>query len=132
MNKFHLYTRITIALVAALVMAEFLMQDVFVAGTPRVRPDLADSLVRRTMALINIDNYVAFFRGDRGSDNLASSDYQPTIIKGVYAKETEDISLMEVRVDEVDWVEVSYLKKDGTTEMIKIPAGTQPPPPGLF
>lgn len=113
-------------------MSEFLTQDVFVANTPRVRPDLADHLVTQTMALINVDNYIAFFSGKKRNDNLANAEYQPTIIKGVYAKETEDTSLMEVRVDEVDWTEVSYTKQDGTTEMIKIPAGTQPPPPGLF
>jgi len=131
MNKFHLYTRMTIAIVGALVISEFLIQDVFVASTPRVRPDLADHFVTQTMALINVDNYIAFFSGKK-NNNLESSEYKPTIIKGVYAKETEDISLMEVRVDEVDWVQVPYTKKNGTTEMIKIPAGTDAPPPGLF
>ena len=131
MNNFHKYTRITIALVGALVMAEFLMQDVFVAGTPRVRPDLADHLVNQTMALINIDNYVAFFTGRRNA-NIANDPYTPTIVKGVYAQETESTSVLEIRVDEVDWTKVPYTKKDGTTIMLKIPAGTQPPAPGLF
>ena len=132
-GRFHSFTKITIALVAALVTAEFLMQDVFVASTPRVRPDLADHLVEQTLALVNVDNYIAFFRGDnRVPDNIASVSSQPTLIKGVYAKESEDTSVMEVKVNEVEWQDIQYTKKDGSTITLKIPAGTEPPPPGLF
>lgn len=132
MDRFHLFTRITIAIVGALVMSEFLIQDVFVASTPRVRPDLADHLVTETLALINVDNYMAFFSGKTRDNSIASKDFQPTIIRGVYAKEDSTTSAMQVRVDEVQWTQVPYIKKDGTTIMLKIPSGTQPPPPGLF
>ena len=144
MSKFHLYTRITIALVGALVMSEFLIQDVFVASTPRVRPDLADHLVTQTLALVNIDNYIAFFRGNKNNTTLVASNendakeklkkvpFGPTLIKGVYAKEIENASVIEIRVPEIDWVPVSYTKVNGEVVQLYIPRGEEPPPPGLF
>ncbi len=132
-GKFHLYTRITVALVAAILVSEFLVQDVFLGATPAVRPDVADRLVERTLAFVNIDNYTAFFRRDRNrSSDIASMPFSTTVVRGVYAKENETTSVVQVKVDEVDWIEVPYTRNDGTVIQLRIPRGTNPPPPGLF
>lgn len=137
-SKLHIYTRILVAFVAAILASEFLVREVFISATPNVRHDLADRLVERSLALVNIDNYIAFFRGQQGgpSTNIAlqhdPEPYRPTFIKGVYAKETETESITQVRYDEVEWIDIDYQRADGTVETIKIPRGTNPPPPGLF
>lgn len=144
MNKFHIYARITVALVAALLTSQLLVQEVFLGATPNVRPDVADRLVEKSLALINVDNYIAFFRGKNNQSNtiakneedaknkLKSVGFQPTLVKGVYAKEIQNAALFEIRIPEVDWVPVSYTKADGEVIQLYIPRGEQPPPPGLF
>jgi hypothetical protein len=143
-SKLHMYTRILVAFVGAILVSEFLVRDVFLGATPNVRPDLADRFVERTLALVNVDNYLALFRrGAATTNNIANNTpasgeqsveepLRPTLIRGVYAKETSTEVITEIHYEEVQWVDVDYTTKDGTVEKIKIPAGTQPPPPGLF
>ena len=142
-NKIDLYSRISIAIVLAFLTSELLVQEVFLARSPQIRTDFADRVVETSLAFVNVDNYASLFQGkgffnhdpqSPGSieDSLADAPLLPTAIKGVYAKETENASHVDIFYDEVDWVEIFYEKKDGTIEKIKIPKGTQPPPPGLF
>ena len=146
-NKIDFYSRITIGLVLALLTSQLLVKEVFLGYTPRIRPDLADIVVEKTLTLVNIDNYLALFRGKptelpqtgtiaktpaQAKQELAKVPFKPTIVKGVYAKETADASLIEMRFSEVEWVKVKYQKKDGTIIDLNIPKGTQPPPAGMF
>lgn len=146
-TKIDFYSRITIALVAALLTSQLLVREVFLGYSPRIRPDLADVLVERSLALINIDNYLAFFRGkpetlpetgklaktpEQARQELAGIPFRETFIKGVLAKETDNASLIQVTMDEVEWVEIPYSRANGELTTIKIPKGQAPPPPGLF
>lgn len=143
-NRIDLYSRISVAIVLAFLTSQLLVQEVFLAKSPNIRRDFSDRLVETTLALINVDNYIAFFRGEgafRDGDpsspgqiqkDLAEKPFQPTAIKGVYAKETDYAKETEIVYDEVEWIEIFYQKKDGSIEKIKIPNGTAPPPPGLF
>lgn len=146
-SKIDFYSKITIALVAALLTSQLLVREVFLGYSPRIRPDIADVLVEKSLALINIDNYLAFFRGKPSSlpeteqpaktaqqakQELAQIPFKETLIKGVYAKETEDAVLTEVKFEEVDWIDVSYQRASGEVTTIRIPKGQTPPPPGLF
>jgi hypothetical protein len=142
-NKIDLYSRISIALVLAFLTSELLVQEVFLARSPNIRPDFSDRLVETSLAFVNIDNYRSlfqgngFFRKDENSprlieENLASKPFIQTGIKGVYARETEKAKQTEIVYDEIDWVEIFYETKSGTMEKIKIPRGTEPPPPGLY
>lgn len=149
-NKIDFYARILIALVVALLSSELLAREVFVGSTPRVRPDLADSLVTKTLTLVNIDNLRNLLRkapsspvavlpksgkiktAEQAKQELATMPFTPTGIKGVYAKDTEDAGMVEMRLEEVDWVTVFYEQKDGSIIQLRIPRGTNPPPSGLF
>ena len=142
-NRIDLYSRISVAIVLAFITSQLLVQEVFLAHSPNIRPDIADRVVETSLAFINIDNYIAFFKGndfgprDPSSPgniqrNLAEQTLQPTAIKGVYAKENEYARHTEIIHDEIDWIEIFYERKDGTIEKIRIPRGTEPPPPGLF
>ena len=147
-NKIDLYSRISVAIVLAFLTSQLLVQEVFLSYSPSIRPDLADRVVETSLAFVNIDNYRNFFAGQREErtdfsatlasnetealDHLGQVNFTPTIIRGVYAKETGNAALYRINVKEIDWVEIFYEKKDGTIERIKIPRGTQPPPPGMF
>ncbi|MBI4136812.1 hypothetical protein HY469_02005 [Candidatus Roizmanbacteria bacterium] len=145
-NRIDLYSRVSVAIVLALLTSQLLVQEVFLGYSPRVRPDLADRLVETTLTLVNFDNYSNIFNRDSGTDYtkaLASNEneaieqldhvpFQSTVIKGVYAKETGNAYMSRINVHEVDWVTVDYQRKDGSMIKLEIPRGTQPPPPGLF
>lgn len=139
------YSKILIALVAALLTSQLLVREVFLGYSPTVRTDLADRLVERSLALVNIDRYLALFRGNQQPpgvpgqitpvpsfrDRLAAIPPRQ-LVKGVYAKESDEGALTEVRFYEIEWEFVPYQKRDGTTVTIKVPKGQAPPPPGLF
>lgn len=141
-NKIDLYSRIAIALVFALLLSNFLNKNVFIASTPKIRPDLADTVVEKTLALVNIDTYLSLFRGrpteniaktkDTAKKELAKETLKSTLIPGVYAKETPDASLTEMHFEEVQWQSVPYIRANGEQIMINIPKGSTPPPPGMF
>ncbi len=141
-NKIDFYSKITIAIVLALLTSQLLVKEVFLGYSPRIRPDLADVVMEKGLALINIDNYLALFKGKSGS-NLAKSEEEAkkelekvslkaTLVKGVYAKETENAAFIEVNMNEVSWVEIPYQKASGETIMLRIPQGTKPPASGMF
>lgn len=148
MKKFNIktYLRVLVAIIASLLITQFLIREVFLGYSPKIRPDLANNLIEKTLALFNKDTYVTFVENLKKKDSakdtqinqsaalkeLDSKPYVPTIIKGVYAKESTHAVLFEARINEVDWVSVPYTKKDGSIVMINIPVGTQPPSPGLF
>lgn len=140
-SKIHIISKFLVAVIAALIISDILVKDVFVGDTPAVRTDVADRLVTRTLAAVNIDTYISFF-SDNGNprpdlspetlkDRLANVPPQ-TIAKGVYAKESDDGVITEIHYDEIEWQEFPYRKADGTIVSIKVPKGTVPPPPGLF
>ena len=145
MDYISRYSKILVAFVLAIVASELLVKEVFLGYSPQVRPDLADHVVERSMALINTDNYIAFFSGENRppskreqKENIAQykevTEQTPAvqIVPGVYAKETAEGQYTDVNYHEIQWVEVEYARANGQVEVIKIPAGVEPPPPGLF
>lgn len=173
MKRVDIYSKIVIALVLALLTSELLVKEVFLGYTPKVRPDLADVMVQKTLGLVNIDNYLALFRRkedtqianvppatNRPPSFIPSIQTQPTtapqiqivtpqppqqtiinelaqaplrqIVKGVYAKETEDATVTVIEENEIEWQTINYQRADGSVEQIEIPKGVAPPPPGLF
>ena len=143
-NRIDLYSRVSVAIVLALLTSQLLVQEVFLGYSPRVRTDLADRVVETSLAMINFDNYRNFFRRDsniestlaqneaEAHDQLDKISFKPTVIKGVYARETENAVETRINIPEIDWIEIDYQKKDGSTVKVKIPRGTDTPPPGLF
>lgn len=136
----RIYSKVAVALVAAVLTSQLLVREVFLGYTPRVRTDLADRLVERSIALINLDRYPPFNRGTtrpRIADTATLAEQFATlparaIIPGVYAKEIEGASYTEIHFEQIDWVEIQYRRKNGMIETIKIPRGTAPPPEGIF
>lgn len=137
----RIYSKVAVALVAAVLTSQLLVREVFLGYTPRVRADLADRLVERSIALINLDRYPLFNRQreiQRLPADIASLTKQfaempaRALVPGVYAKEVDGASYTEIHFEQVDWVEIEYRRKNGERETIKIPRGTAPPPEGLF
>lgn len=144
-RRFEPYSKIFIALVLALLTSQLLVREVFLGYSPALRLDIADRFVETTLALVNVDNYLAFFRG-RDETPLPPGVPTPTpgvfdrlagvpprqIVKGVYAKETDEAAVTEIHYNEIEWVEYPYVRNDGTRVTIRVPKGQQPPPVGLF
>ena len=140
-SKIHLITKGLVAFVAAVMISEFLVDDVFLGYTPTVRTDVADRIVTRSIAAANIDTYLSYFQdkskprpsldGQTLIQRLAEIPSQQ-IVPGVYAKESDEGSLTEIKYYEIRWKEVPYRRTGGSIETIRIPEGTEPPPPGLF
>ncbi|MBI4129870.1 hypothetical protein HY468_00990 [Candidatus Roizmanbacteria bacterium] len=145
-RRFEPYSKILIALVLALLTSQLLVREVFLGYSPALRPDIADRFVETALALINVDNYLAFFRGRENQTPLPLGAPTPTpnildqlaaipprqIVKGVYAKETEDVAYTEIHYNEIEWVNYPYRRNDGTQVTIQVPRGQQAPPAGLF
>jgi hypothetical protein len=140
-GKIHIISKYLAALVAAFLVSELLVRDVFLGYSPTVRPDLADRLVNRTIAFANLDTYINFFSEEDtppGAINFEEFKQQiatlprTQIVKGVYAVETDTGTLTEIQFEEIEWQSLEYRRKDGTRVTIRIPKGTSPPPPGAF
>lgn len=131
------YARIMVAILLAFLASEIMVKEVFLGYTPQVRPDLANRVVDSTLALVNIDSYRAWINGETRQERinrlaLEQENYTNTITPGVYAKETSTASELYINVEEVEWVTIPYVKKNGETINLNIPAGVEPPPPGLL
>lgn len=151
MKKIDFYSRIAIVLVLALLGSEFLVRQVFLGYSPRVRPDLADVVVEKSLALINLDNYRNLFRRN-STQNIASrpqvSSFDPAefqarlgkpvvipqtimdevkalpriqIAKGVYAQESEKMTLTTINYDEIEWETITYTTKSGNSYRFRVP-----------
>lgn len=130
------------ALLLAFAVSELLIREVYISYTPRVRPDLASHLKERAIALTKRSTYLALIGKEQRPEplrlspqekkELENKPYSPTFIKGIYAKETANASMVEIKHSEVHWVPISYTKKDGSVITLYIPEGTQPPEAGLF
>ncbi|MCR4263215.1 MAG: hypothetical protein NUV98_00665 [Candidatus Roizmanbacteria bacterium] len=143
-NRIDLYSRVSVAIVLAMLTSQLLVQEVFLGYSPRVRTDLADRVVETSLAMVNFDNYRTMFSKNREAETaiaqspeealeqLAKVPYKKTLISGVYAKETGNAHLTRINVQEIDWVSVDYQKRDGTIITVEIPRGGQKPEPGLY
>lgn len=140
-SKLHIITKGAVAFVAALMISEVLVKDVFLGYTPTVRQDVADRLVDRSIAMANLDTYLSYF-DDRSKprpavdpqtliERLAEIPSQQ-IVPGVYAKESDEGYVTEIKYNEITWKDVPYRTNAGMIITIRIPEGTEPPPPGLF
>lgn len=140
MNKKLFYTKILIVLVLGLVAVRILVPEIFLANTPRIKPNLDKYIAFRVNNLLERgNNFIAriFNRKSEPSqeqlvqtvqtaeDSLKNIPFKQ-MTKGVYAKSNNNISYTIVRDNEIDWVEYSFDIK-GKQVKIKVPRGEQPP-----
>ena len=124
-RKKILYFKILGVIVLGFFIANILSKEIFLANSPRLRPDLRAHLTARIVSLL--DGPKAFiarlFRGKTIEEELINVSYR-SVAKGVYAKEKADKSIKLYREDDVEWLyyefdykgkhyRVRYAKSDG-------------------
>lgn len=141
MNKKLFYTKILIVLVLGLGVVKILVPEIFLANTPRIKPNIDKYIVFRVnKSLENGSSFIARifnWKSEPSQEQLAQTVQTAEellkdipfkqMTKGVYAKSNNNISYTMVRDNEIDWVEYSFDIK-GKQVKIKVPKGEQPPP----
>lgn len=131
-------SKIKIILVMALAFGITQLSNgtIFLAGTPKLRPNLPQYLAFRTESLASPfqQRYLSFIQslhfnqsnGSKSSPTNNNSDaFLKSMSKGVYAEEdkkTGEVKKIEMRLDEVQWKEQSIIV-DGKKCSVSFPEG---------
>ena len=117
------------------------MENVFLAGSPRIRPDLGGYLLAKInttkdniLAGLNFNftsKKVAEVKKPQEAANLLKNSLKP-VTKGVSAASKDGYSYTEFKLDEIEWAEITYTLKNGQTITIQYPKGTEPPPQAIY
>lgn len=133
MRKFSRIGKILIAIVLSFFVSQFLLREVFVAHSPRIRPGVISYLTKKFSD--SVGNLIARKQPAQPSDldkiSFLKNNLQP-IAKGVYAKSEGGYSYMEYRLGEVEWVRIELTLSNGKKITVEYPKGTEPPPPQIF
>ncbi|OGK21052.1 hypothetical protein A2866_01830 [Candidatus Roizmanbacteria bacterium RIFCSPHIGHO2_01_FULL_39_8] len=109
------YAKLVSAVIIAAFIVNYLGQDVFHAGTPRIRPDAQSLILARLTGLISLSrNFIAqlpfaksrsSLEGERATVQQGKPDnsYKP-VAQGVYAKEEGDKKIKLYQENEVQWL----------------------------
>lgn len=129
------YIKIIGILGIALLISSFMSAEVFFVNSPDIRPKLIANWVQKTKATIAQLNPLSAGQqlkpGERPSEVL--KEEKPLLMmKGVYAKSAPNMTSTEFNVNEMDWVEYSFVLpgEDGKPDRnikIRVPKGQAPP-----
>lgn len=128
----------------------FLNNNVFLAGTPRIRPNFHLYIAKNINDIFNRFNFVA--KNNQSNQtvehqnqtqnqpinenanqlaNLLKKSLEP-VAKGIRAKEINGNSYIEYKLGEVEWVEVGITLKNGQKLKVQYPKGNRPPSADSF
>jgi len=121
---------ILISLILSYLISSALNGTVFLANTPRIRPNLdeyliakAATLVQNTGLIINEEeNALAYNPNEQVNllyRRLAGARFK-RLGPGVYYAKNENITVVEYNVDELDWIEYTY-EIEGKTYKFRVP-----------
>lgn len=128
MKKKVFYLKIVVSLVFSFLAVQGLSQTVFLASTPRLRPNLLETTLARLSSIFDSSDNIAERRLQNApppSERLQNVPFID-IAKGVQAKGDGSSSYTVINEAEVDWVEYHFTVK-GQQLVIRVPKGAQPP-----
>jgi len=126
MNKKHFYGKMIIVFLLALFLANVGGNDVFIANTPNLRPNLGRHFLAKLNSLNqNTRLFIAKALNRLPEQKLKDIPLQQ-FTKGVYAKEEGKYSYTVVHENEVDWIEYTFVV-NGKNIKVKVPQGQEPP-----
>lgn len=144
------YFKIFLLLGAAFLVSDFGINNVFLAKSPKLNPFFAQNMIAKVnnswsktgnlIASLNPFSNLNFQPSSSTSDSqaIASVNNVPREIvdaltapltkvgQGVYAGERNNIHVYEIRSDEIDYLEYTFIIK-GKEIKIKVPKDQQPP-----
>lgn len=142
-------TKLFLALTLAYFVSSFSIENIFLADSPMVRPNLDTYFLAKIsntkdniLAKLNFDfslpnfnllpsNNLAENRNMEEKIKFLKSTLQP-VAKGVSAAEKDGYSYTEFKLDEIEWAQITYTLKSGKTVTIQYPKGTNPPPQAIY
>ncbi len=105
--------------------ASFLLNNaVFLADSPRLRPNIVAYVQKQLIFLPGTENVAADDGEGRRFEGVAVDPVSDGVYRGDGAG---TMRTTVVAVDEVEWQTYTYLAEDGTEVTIKVPAGEAPP-----
>jgi len=129
-KKLQLYFKILITFIFGFFLSSFLIQKIFLAGTPKIRPNafsnLALEIKNNTRSLIAL-----FIKRPSPKEMLTPKEILEdvplkTISKGVYGKTRGNYSYTLIKIDEIEWKEYTF-NINGKEIKIKFPKDQKPP-----
>ncbi|HLL60887.1 MAG TPA: hypothetical protein VK338_04175 [Candidatus Nitrosocosmicus sp.] len=122
------YIKILIALVFAYFIGSFVNNEIFIADSPTVRPNLRGHFIAKIDSFAEkrapfLAKWIYNFK--TSEEKLANTPFT-VLTKGVYAKSATNIAYIEYKKDEIDWLEYTFIVK-GKEVKINVPKGQNPP-----
>jgi hypothetical protein len=159
-NNYKNLIKLLLVLVLAFLVSSFVVKNVFLADTPKIRPNLGgylmakiNSVKENMLAKLNFNfvpssqpqvpvneppaNTVAenqtnqTSQTDNGIVNVLKESLKP-VTQGVSAAEKDGYSYTEFKLDEIEWVQITYTLNNGKQITIQYPKGTEPPPKEIY
>jgi hypothetical protein len=123
-KKLQLYFKILITFIFGFFLSSFLIQKIFLAGTPRIRPNAFSNLALEIKN--NTYSLIALFIKQPSPKEILKDVPLKTISKGVYGKTKENYSYTLIKINEIEWKEYTF-NINGKEINIKVPKDQQPP-----
>ena len=123
-KKLALYFKILITFIFGFFLSSFLIQKIFLAGTPRIRPNAFSNLALEIKN--NTHSLIALFIKQPSTEEILKDVPLKTISKGVYGKTKENYSYTLIKIHEIEWKEYTF-NINGKEIKIKFPKDQQPP-----
>lgn len=149
-NNYKNLIKIFLVLVFVYLISIFLIKDIFMAYSPKIRPNLGSYFLakinktkKNILAKLNFNFNLFPSFNIPSSNNIASNQNQEEIVnflksslkpisKGVSAATKGNYSYTQFRLNEIEWVQISYTLKNGRVINIEYPKGTNPPPREIY
>ena len=139
------YLQIFLVLVMSYYVADFSAKNLFLANSPRFRPNLSqyfltkiNTVKENLLSMLKIDFFqtkqTANLTQDQKKEEmikLLKNNLKP-ITKGVKATSKDGYNYYEFRLNEIEWARITYTLKNGKTITIEYPKGTTPPPKEIY
>ncbi len=143
------FSKIILVLFFSYLLSNFSIKNIFLADSPKVRQNLdqyflakINSAKDQILAKLNFnlkifpnfkqfDNNIAQNQINEQTIKFLKKSLQP-VTKGVSAAKQDGYSYTEFRLNEIEWVEITYTLKNGQTITIQYPKGTEPPPQAIY
>lgn len=136
--------KISLVLFLSFFISSLSVENVFLANSPKIRPNLPGFLMAKItatkdniLAKINFD-FNLFPSPSRNNTVAESQTVQflkeslKPVTKGVSAASKDEYSYTKFKVNEIEWARVTYTLKSGKTITIEYPKGTEPPPKEIY
>ena len=123
--------KIFLVLLFSFLFSSFLIKNVFIANSPKIRPYLGDYFAFKIKDLFKNFPNLAFYRSSSNYDRnntIEKLKKKPLIPigKGVYARTDNKNALIEINLEGVEFVEYTF-NINGNQVKVKVPKGEMIP-----